>query len=223
MPRVIISEPGKTPQPYRFKLERKTINIGRGSENDIVFECSSCSTHHCVMERVEGGYTLTDAGSTNGIKLDGALMDVIDLFDGMTVFVGDIPLEFSLSKEEIAILSQEEFTAHQRKKLPPIQDAPAEVEELEELEYDEDFTVQEEPHHTTSSPRAAHSPTTKSGHEGLKTLLILILMILGVAAGFSLRHYKETGQFLPTQKTQEKTTPTQKAAPSQEAPTPSAE
>ena len=186
MPRVTISEPGKTPQPYRFKLERETIHIGRGSDNDIIIECGSCSTHHCVMQRVDGGYTLNDVGSTNGIKQEDTLMSVIDLFDGMDVFVGDVPLKFRLSDEEIETLSEEEFTTHQKKKLPPVR---------------HDGEDHDEDHHdrpSTSSPRASHSNHPgKKVNETLKTLVILVLMIVAICAGMTLRHFKETGDILP--------------------------
>jgi len=187
MPRVTISEPGKTPQPYRFKLERATIDIGRGSDNDIIIECGSCSTHHCVMQRVEGGYILKDAGSTNGIKQDESLMEIIDLYDGMEVLVGDVPLTFNLSDEELQSLNEEEFEAHQRRKLPPVH------EEIEE---------EDEHRPSTSSPRASHVHRShdeqKKGNKSPNTLLILVLLILAICAGMTLRHYKETGDFLPT-------------------------
>ena len=186
MPRVTISEPGKTPQPYRFKLERSTINIGRGSDNDIIIDCGSCSTEHCVMQRVEGGYILKDTHSTNGIKHDDVLMDVIDLFDGMEVLVGDVPMKFRLSDEELETLSQEEFSKHERKTLPPI---------------DDDAIEQEEHHPSTSSPRASHARHSKDsserGNDALKSLIVLLLMIVAIALGMTLRHYKETGDFLP--------------------------
>lgn len=188
MPRVTISEPGKTPQPYRFKLERESIHIGRGSENDIIIECGSCSTQHCVMKRVDGGYILKDMGSTNGIKQDDTLMSIIDLYDGMEVFIGDVPLKFRLSDEEIETLTEEEFTTHQKKKLPPVD------EHQEDGEDDHDRP-------TTSSRRASHSHHSEheSGkiNESLKTLIILILMILAIALGMTLRHYKQTGDILP--------------------------
>jgi len=68
MPRVTISVPDKTPQPYRFELEREFINIGRGGDNDIIIDNASISTQHCMIERVEGGYILRDNGSTNGLN-----------------------------------------------------------------------------------------------------------------------------------------------------------
>ena len=71
MPRVTITVPEKNSQPYRFALDRKSVTLGRGSENDIVVDCASISVHHAVMERIEGGYQLRDLGSTNGTKLEG--------------------------------------------------------------------------------------------------------------------------------------------------------
>ncbi len=105
MPRVTISEPGKTPQPYRFKLERKVIKIGRGNDNDIIINCGSASTNHCYMERVQGGYVIHDTASTNGIKVDDTLMDVVDLYDGMDILVGDVLTKFQLSDEELETLA----------------------------------------------------------------------------------------------------------------------
>lgn len=122
MPRVIISEPGNSPQPYRFDIDSKKVQIGRGSENDIIISCRSVSTRHCNMERLKGGYVLRDKGSTNGIKLDDTLMEVIDLKDGMEVLIGDVLLEFELSEEEIETLEDEDFTPQQKKKLPSIDD-----------------------------------------------------------------------------------------------------
>ena len=112
MPRVTIAESGKTPQPYSFDLDRKTIHIGRGSENDIVLECDSCSTHHATIKRVKDGYPLIDAGSTNGIRRENDLVDILELEDGMEVHIGKVPLLFNLSKEEQRIIKQERSTPH---------------------------------------------------------------------------------------------------------------
>lgn len=186
MPRVTISEPGKTPQPYRFKLKREEINIGRGSDNDIIIKCGSASTHHCTMNRIEGGYILRDTGSTNGIKLDDTLMSTIDLFDGMEILIGDVPMKFQLSDDEIATLSEENFTSHQKKKLPPVDDAGNQLRRRP----------------STSSPRASHShqsqPTVQKSGGTVKTISLLALMLIAIFGGMTLRHLKETGNFLPT-------------------------
>ena len=184
MPRVTISEPGKTPQPYRFKLERKVVKIGRSSESDIIVECGSASTNHCTMERVEGGFILRDNDSTNGIKQDDTLMSVIDLFDGMEVLIGDIPMRFELTEDEIEVLSSEEFSTYQQKKLPPTRDEPE----------------PSKPQPTTGSPRATHThrpqPKVQNSPPSLNFFLVFILMIAGIIAGMTIRHYRETGDFL---------------------------
>lgn len=184
MPRVIISEPGTTPQPYRFKLERNLIKIGRGSDNDIVIKCGSVSTDHCYMERVEGGYVMRDKGSTNGIKLNDTPMEAIDLYDGTEVLVGDIPVTFQLTDDELETLSHEEFTSHQKKKLPPVDEAPTSGRI------------------STSSPRATHAnrpqPTLQKSSSPFRPLLVFILLLLALSTGLTLRHLKRTGDFLPS-------------------------
>ncbi|NIP98269.1 MAG: FHA domain-containing protein, partial [Akkermansiaceae bacterium] len=118
MPRVCITVHGKNAQPYRFSLERKVVRLGRASDNDIVINCPSVSSHHCEMRRVEGGYILKDSSSTNGIKLDGDKMEIIDLDNGQEILVGDAALDFTLSGEELDDLSKEERVPQQRARLP---------------------------------------------------------------------------------------------------------
>ncbi len=186
MPRVTISEPGNTPQPYQFQLERKTISIGRGGDNDITVECGSTSTRHCVIERVEGGYIMRDMDSTNGIRLDDTPMEIIDLVDGMEVLIGDVACEFRLSSDEIAVLANEEFTTYQKKKLPPT--AGQEI-------------YGQAPTPAAPPPPAPHAnppqPTVQQSGGALKTLLFLILVLLAIFAGMTIRHHQRTGELLP--------------------------
>lgn len=149
MPRIIISEPGKTPQPYRLKTDRELTTIGRGSDNDIILVTGSASTHHCEMKRVEGGFILIDTKSTNGIKLEDSRYSVIDLEDGMTVHIGDdIEFKFELSDAEIETLDEEDFYPRQKamfprpkkKKKKPAAEAEEDLDENE----DGDVEVEEE-------------------------------------------------------------------------------
>ena len=115
MPRVAITIPGKNPQPYRFQIDRKKVTVGRASDNDIIIDCSSVSSLHCTMERVEGGYILRDRHSTNGITLDQDDMAVIDLRNDNEVRVGDVKFEYTLSNDELDELDDEEFVPHAQK------------------------------------------------------------------------------------------------------------
>ncbi len=191
MPRVTISEPGNTPQPYQFQLERRTISIGRGSDNDITVECGSTSTKHCVIERVDGGYIMRDMDSTNGIRLDDTPMEIIDLVNGMEVLIGDVACEFRLSDDEIETLAGEEFTTYQKKKLPPVRQE----------------AYEQAPAAPTPAPAsAAQSPLLHISQSGpaaqqsggaLKTLLFLILVLLAIFAGMTIRHHQRTDELLP--------------------------
>ena len=118
MPRVSITVSGKNPQPYRFKLDRDAVKIGRASDNDIVIDCPSVSSHHATMNRVEGGYVLKDKNSTNGVKLDDTLMEVIDLKEGLDIQIGDVEFGYSLTDDESKELDKEDFVSQEKKKLP---------------------------------------------------------------------------------------------------------
>jgi pSer/pThr/pTyr-binding forkhead associated (FHA) protein len=116
MPRVSITIPGKNSQPYRFKLDRNKVTIGRSADNDIVIDDPSVSSTHCTMERVDGGYILRDRNSTNGISLDDDEMEVVDLRNGDDVKVGDVKFEYSLANEELDTLDEENFKPNEKKK-----------------------------------------------------------------------------------------------------------
>jgi pSer/pThr/pTyr-binding forkhead associated (FHA) protein len=107
MPRITITEPGKTPQPYRFDLATDLVRIGRRSENEMVVSCGSASGKHAEMVRVPGGFELYDLGSTNGIIKDGNRVRSLRLTDGEKLLLGDISFEFQLTEEEVAALAAE--------------------------------------------------------------------------------------------------------------------
>ena len=105
MPRVLITIPDGTPQPYRFDLSRRLVSLGRGVDNDIVIDSGSVSLKHAEMIRNDDGYELRDLGSTNGLKLDGERRMSVPLEPGTTVLIGDVAFDFELSKEEISELT----------------------------------------------------------------------------------------------------------------------
>ena len=116
MPRICITAPNATPQPYRFPLDTEVVTIGRSANCDVVIEHGSVSSNHCEMKRVKGGFILADCESTNGIHLDERQMEVIDLKDGMDAEVGDVVFNYQLKEEEVDELATEKFKSHQKKK-----------------------------------------------------------------------------------------------------------
>lgn len=116
MPRVTITVPNQSAQPYRFSLERQIVHFGRGDDNDVHIDSGSVSSEHCVMERTIGGYVLKDLSSTNGIKLNGKRVDEISLRNGQSIEIGDVDFGFDLNDEEINALRLEDPTSS----LPPL-------------------------------------------------------------------------------------------------------
>jgi predicted component of type VI protein secretion system len=181
MPRVTLTVPDRNPQPYRFQLDRMKVHIGRGSDNDIVVDCGSVSVRHAVMERIEGGYQLRDLGSTNGIKLEGKVRDVIPLRHGLSVKIGDVAFDFTLTDEEREALAREK---------PPEESPIVREEELDA------------PAPRKAAPRPAPQRQLASAQQPsaaasfFMTLLFLVLAAAAFFVGLSVRHQKETGNSL---------------------------
>jgi len=177
MPRVTITLPDKTPQPYKFQLDRQLVTIGRGSVNDIAIDCGSVSVKHAEMARIEGGYELRDLGSTNGTKLDGERREVIALRHGLSVKLGDVAFDFQLSDEEREALEREK----------PFVESPIERDQSPEPSAE-------------AAPARRAAPrkpvvVTETGGGGGFLMFLLFLLFAGIAffAGLSIRYYKETG------------------------------
>ncbi len=193
MPRVIITVPEKNPQPYRFKLDRKVVTLGRGSENDIPIDSGSVSGKHAEMHRVEGGYELVDLGSTNGIKHDGNRQQKISLNSGVSVKIGDVAFDFTLTEEELETLGREK----------PASPSPV-IKEREMDEEDEQPIVRKK-QKSSREQRDDRDPiprrplvvaTPSSGSNFGMTVLFLVMAVAAFFVGVAIRHEKETGESL---------------------------
>ena len=186
MPRVTITVADRTPQPYRFQLDRMKVNMGRGSENDIVVDDGSVSVRHAVMERIDGGYQLRDLGSTNGIKLEGIQKEIIPLRHGLSVKIGDVAFDFTLTEEEREALAREK---------PP--------EESPIIKEDASSTASGgSPRRAAAAPGAGpqrvivQTSQPSAAASFFMTLLFLVLAAGAFYVGLTVRHEKETGHSL---------------------------
>lgn len=183
MPRITITVPERTPQPYRFQLERPTVTLGRGSENDIAIDCRSVSVKHAEMVRVKGGYELRDVGSTNGIKLDGQRQQIIELRNGLAVTLGDVVFEFLLTEEEEQALLRE---------------APESLKAEEHADEQPSRAEEESPSPAPApkKPKPVAAPAQSGGGGFAMILLFLILAAAAFFAGMAIRYQKDTGSSL---------------------------
>ncbi len=183
MPRVTITVPDRNPQPYRFQLDRQAVNMGRGSDNDIVIEDGSVSVRHAVMERIEGGYQLRDLGSTNGIKLDGRASQIIPLRHGLSVKIGDVAFDFTLSDDEREALGREKPLAES----PIVKESPLDAPRK---------SPQGPPRPAPAARQVIYETQPSAAASFFMTLLFLLLAAGAFYLGMSVRHQKETGRSL---------------------------
>ena len=208
MPRVLITVPEKNAQPYRFGIDRKTVSLGRGSENDIVIDCGSVSVKHAEMRRTDLGYELVDLGSTNGMKHRGVRYDKVALVSGMSLRLGDVAFDFTVTEDELEAIAREMGIAE----TPPPVSASADIHVEESPEPDP------EPKPKKKKPAPAARPAPQSS--GISVGMIVLFLILAAAAfitGLSIRHKKETGETL-IKAIVNKSDRVEKAAPPAEAP-----
>jgi hypothetical protein len=69
--------------------------IGRLPECDLTLSDPSVSRRHAKVSRQDGAWTITDLGSTNGVKVNGEHVDSARLEDGDRIELGSIRLAFS--------------------------------------------------------------------------------------------------------------------------------
>jgi pSer/pThr/pTyr-binding forkhead associated (FHA) protein len=89
----------------RIDIDRDEFTIGRRDTNRLFLDDSSISGHHCSIMREGGKYSIRDHASTNGTRVNGAIVpetrlkakDIVQigtvefLFDGDDVEMPEIP------------------------------------------------------------------------------------------------------------------------------------
>src|SRR5262245_23298687 len=52
-------------------LPSNRVTVGRAADCDVTIPSGTASSRHCLLELRDGGWTVTDLGSHNGIRIDG--------------------------------------------------------------------------------------------------------------------------------------------------------
>ncbi len=74
---------------------RGTATIGRLPECEVTLDDASVSRRHARVERNGDGWSITDLGSTNGVKVNGESVRSATLRDGDRLQLGSLALTFS--------------------------------------------------------------------------------------------------------------------------------
>ncbi|MGB8699195.1 MAG: FHA domain-containing protein, partial [Thermosynechococcaceae cyanobacterium] len=89
------------PDRQQIPLYPRSVTLGRGYDNHLVINESFVSRYHARIDRVNGGYTLTDLGSANGTKVNDRRIPAetpITLSHGDRIDIGGLAVTFMLSE-----------------------------------------------------------------------------------------------------------------------------
>jgi hypothetical protein len=77
-----------------FALRSPVTRIGRGTDSDLRIDDPGVSRHHAEIRRQGGDVTVVDAGSTNGVVVDGQQVEQARLSDGARIVLGNTTVVF---------------------------------------------------------------------------------------------------------------------------------
>lgn len=97
---IIITVTRKGQQPFTERFDGPNVRLGREPDNDLVLDSPMCSRYHAELTLHGSTFTLTDLGSTNGLRVEGTKVPEVVVKDGVVVGIGDFTLEFTVPKQE---------------------------------------------------------------------------------------------------------------------------
>ena len=96
MPATLASA-SRSPAFGPFELEDgQSYSVGRGHSTDIVLDDPSVSREHCVIQRDDEGWMVTDNGSHNGTYVNGRNVSVARLAQGDVLRIGRVEFRFGI-------------------------------------------------------------------------------------------------------------------------------
>ena len=207
------------------QLDADTLTIGRHPDNDVLLTCTSISSHHARIRRESDGFWVRDLGSTNGTRVNGEGVEDAKLGHADQLRFGDIRAAFYQAKpDEIEDESgQVPVEAADRRTGSPADDELHQLPQVETSAIHVKSTdgsvvtassAQQQQRASARDARAGGGVGSRGRRRGKgaarpakSTLatdrlgLVVFLFIIGIAfstlLGLTVRHYQETGGFLP--------------------------
>jgi pSer/pThr/pTyr-binding forkhead associated (FHA) protein len=90
--KLVLVKQGKPEQ--EFELSKNTITIGRAMTNDVILDDVRVSRGHARLDCSALGCTITDMGSSNGTRVNGERVQMINLVPGDVIHMGGNELRF---------------------------------------------------------------------------------------------------------------------------------
>jgi hypothetical protein len=95
LPTLVVHDENGSSQTVR--LTKEVVTIGRLPDCDVVLKDRGASRRHAQIRTKDGVSTITDLGSTNGTRLNGATVQSRALEDGDRITIGTSTLEYRRS------------------------------------------------------------------------------------------------------------------------------
>lgn len=95
-PRAVLSVVQGAQAGQDFIIEAPLVIIGRGGDNNVVIADENVSRRHCELRFSGSDFEVADLGSTNGVILNGRLVERAILEDGDTLELGRTLLKFHI-------------------------------------------------------------------------------------------------------------------------------
>jgi pSer/pThr/pTyr-binding forkhead associated (FHA) protein/tetratricopeptide (TPR) repeat protein len=107
---------------YEFKS--KEVLIGRGKSCDIVLADKKASRKSAIIQRVGSTFLLKDAGSSNGVFVNGQKIESHELSGGDVIQIGDTEFSFVAESEEYRANAESFMSVPEPEESLPVLDAP---------------------------------------------------------------------------------------------------
>jgi hypothetical protein len=82
-----------------YPFSRPILLVGRDEECELSFDSSKLSRRHCAIALVDGKVFVRDLASTNGTRVNGAVVDYAELKIGDALSIGDVELTIRATTE----------------------------------------------------------------------------------------------------------------------------
>jgi pSer/pThr/pTyr-binding forkhead associated (FHA) protein len=89
---IVVVEGGAEGTEYTLQADR--VTLGRGPGVDLAFDDSCMSRQHVALELTQDGFRLRDLGSTNGVVLNEAPVEVASLKHGDRFKLGEHTFQY---------------------------------------------------------------------------------------------------------------------------------
>lgn len=194
---IFITKADGTQNKYRLPNNPNVrVEIGRNEDCLIALpDVVGISGLHCSIAYADGHYEIKDEGSSNGTIVDGGKLQLEALKENTSYHIGNCVLTFYAEAEQAA----------------PAAAAPAAVSAAPTAQPAPAVTGEQAPATPAAEPAPTEAPKLKRSKaapltkiqigkytdQSISLLYVVVVLIFSFVAGLTIRHWKETGSFLP--------------------------